>query len=78
VITDGVVYITEHKTGVHALEAESGDLIWSYPEEDVLAVLAAPAVADGRVYISGDDGKVYVLDAATGKLEWETTPGVSE
>ena len=52
---------------MHALDAESGELLWSY--QTFGAVLASPVVTNGRIYISTEDGYVYVLFGGVPELE---------
>ena len=70
-VSDGVVYIgsTDSEWGpIYALDATSGDEIWS--ASTWAAIHASPAVANGTVYVGNDDGNVYAMDAATGAERW--------
>ncbi|QLG49963.1 PQQ-binding-like beta-propeller repeat protein [Natrinema halophilum] len=54
---------------VLALEAESGDEVWTAPTAG--AVTAGPTVAADRLYVGDDGGTMLALDAVTGK-SWFT------
>ena len=60
-IVDGVVYVGSYDGKVYALDAETGELVWSYDTDD--SVFSSPAAVDGVVYIGSDDGHVCALDA---------------
>lgn len=66
IVVDGVVYQVG-RSSVYALEAATGQEIWSYPiggaHDD------PPSHVDGRLYVQGEDS-VYCLDAAAGERIW--------
>ncbi|HMG35073.1 MAG TPA: PQQ-dependent dehydrogenase, methanol/ethanol family [Blastocatellia bacterium] len=81
VVVDGVMYFTSAWSKVFALNAATGQLLWSYdpkvPREwgvnaccDV--VNRGVAVWKGKVFVGTLDGRLVALDAATGKPIWET------
>lgn len=47
---------------IHALDADSGDEIWTVMTGG--AVHSSPAVVDGTPYVGSDDGTVYALGGA--------------
>jgi outer membrane protein assembly factor BamB len=54
--------------GIHALDAKTGQLIWS---NSILTDLSSsPVVANGVLYVAG--GSMYALDAATGVVLWQS------
>lgn len=59
--------------GIYALDAASGQLVWTYHTrgED----MPTPAVLDGKIVFGNGDGHVYELDAATGKELWKVDIG---
>ena len=80
IVVDGLMYFTSTWSRVYALDAATGEDIWSYdpqvPKEwgrwaccDV--VNRGVAVYQGRVYVASLDGRLIALDAATGELVWE-------
>ncbi|MCW4034793.1 MAG: PQQ-binding-like beta-propeller repeat protein [Candidatus Bathyarchaeota archaeon] len=78
-VVDGYVYSgsnhysSEIVGDIYALNASTGDKIWSYPTNT--AVKSSPAVVDGVVYIGSDDYNVYALNAYTGTKLWNYTTG---
>jgi glucose dehydrogenase len=77
----GVIYTTTSWSIVHALDARTGKLLWSYdpkvPGEmgfkaccDV--VNRGVAFFDGKIYVGTLDGRLLALEARTGKLLWST------
>ena len=53
---------------VRALNAATGELVWSFTSGG--PVRFAPAIARGKAYVGSDDGWLYSLDARTGKPVW--------
>jgi len=79
-VVDGVMYTTAPWSVVFALDARTGEQIWTWdpkvPKEygqkaccDV--VNRGVAVYKGNVYVATLDGRLAALDAATGKVVWE-------
>ena len=64
----GLVWFGDESGAVHCLDAETGDLRWSFPGCAWLP--APPTLAEGRLYVAGGDGWVYCLDASTGQEIW--------
>ena len=60
---------------VYALDAASGEVIWSFKSNGKL--FSTPAVADGLVVFGSSDNNVYALDLATGKKRWSFECGKS-
>jgi quinohemoprotein ethanol dehydrogenase len=80
-IIDGVLYTTTSWSKVHAFNARTGDLLWSY-DPQVPGETAHKACCDvvnrgvaawnGKVFVGALDGRLIALDAATGKEVWST------
>ena len=79
-VVDGVMYTTSSWSIVHALDARTGEHLWTYdPEvnrEKIRhgccdAVNRGVAVWEGQVFVGVFDGRLVALDAATGKVNWE-------
>jgi alcohol dehydrogenase (cytochrome c) len=76
---DGVIYSITSGNRVTALDAKTGQELWSYqPKLDPLTkkVLFSPysrgvAVGDGKVFIGTVDGRGIALDQKTGKEIWQ-------
>ena len=80
IVVDGVMYFTTTWSRVYAVNAATGEDLWSYdpqvPREwgrwaccDV--VNRGVAVYQGKIYVASLDGRLIALDAATGALAWE-------
>jgi quinohemoprotein ethanol dehydrogenase len=79
IIVDGVMYTTSAWSKVYALDAATGEELWTYdpkvPGERGFSaccdvVNRGVAVYDGRIYFGTLDGRLIALDAKTGKPEW--------
>jgi quinohemoprotein ethanol dehydrogenase len=79
-VVDGVMYTTAPWSVVYALDARTGEQIWSWdpkvPKEhgqkaccDV--VNRGVALYKGKVYVATLDGRLAALDAATGRVVWQ-------
>jgi alcohol dehydrogenase (cytochrome c) len=76
-VHDGVMYIIQPKDTVDAVDAATGDLIWTYkrryPEDFRGATIKRNAAIWENLLIgSSSDGFVYAVDIATGKQVWES------
>jgi len=80
IVVDGVLFISEADGGVKALDASSGDILWSFrrpiPDRNELALCCGVsnrgvAVLDQTVFVTTIDAHLLALDARTGNLLWE-------
>jgi len=80
IVVDGVMYTTSSWSIVHALDARTGEHLWTFdpevPREKALhsccdVVNRGVAVWEGQVFVGAFDGRLIALDAATGKVNWE-------
>ncbi len=80
IMVDGVMYFSTAWSKVFAVNAASGERLWSYdpkvpPESAVNAccdvVNRGVAVWRGKVFVGTLDGRLVALDAATGKPVWD-------
>jgi len=80
-VIDGVMYVSSAWSKVFALNAATGDRIWSFdpkvPGEagvNACCDVANRGVAawNGKIYVGTIDGRLIALDAATGMPVWET------
>ncbi|GHA74162.1 outer membrane protein assembly factor BamB [Cognatilysobacter bugurensis] len=69
-VADGRVYAAAVEGGVHALDLQTGRVLWHYKTE--LPLAGGPAVGDGLVVVGGLDGTVIALDASTGTEKWRS------
>src|SRR5271163_2943385 len=81
IVVDGVMYFSTAWSKVSAVNAATGEKLWSYdpkvpPEWAINAccdvVNRGVAVWRGKVFVGTLDGRLVALDAATGKAVWET------
>lgn len=72
-VADGRIFIGGGDGGVHAVQASTGQRLWTFKTPQ--KVRSAPTVAEGRVYVGGFDGHVHALEAATGKECWRFQTG---
>ena len=80
IVVDGVMYTTSAWSIVHALDAGSGKLLWTFDPEVAReksrhtccdAVNRGVAVWNGQVFFGALDGRLFALDAADGSVTWE-------
>ncbi len=81
IVVDGVMYVTSAWSIVYALDAKTGEELWTYnPEvsgEDAAkgccdVVNRGVAIHEGKVIVGVFDGRLEALDAKTGKVVWST------
>ena len=80
-VVDGVMYVTNGWSVIHALDATTGEEIWTYdPEVDRSYIRLAccgpahnrgAAVYEGKVYVGTFDGRLVAVDANTGEEVWD-------
>ncbi len=80
IVVDGVMYTTSSWSIVHALDARTGEHLWTFdPEvaqEKLKHTCCGPvnrgvAVWKGQVFVGALDGRLFALDAASGKVNWQ-------
>ena len=80
-VIDGVIYTTGVWSGVYAIDAEAGDLLWTYdpkvPRSRARIVCCdvvnrGAAFYQGKVYVGTIDGRLIALDAKSGEPVWDT------
>ena len=80
IVVDGVMYVTASWSVVHALNAKTGEKLWTYDPEvpgeagawgccDV--VNRGVALHEGNVYVASYDGRLIAINAKNGKKVWE-------
>jgi outer membrane protein assembly factor BamB len=75
-VVNGVAYFGSEDHNVYALDASTGEKLWSYTTGGN-AVYSSPAVSNGVVYVGSADGNTYALNASTGDKLWSYPTGVS-
>ena len=80
IVADGVMYVTSTFNVVHALDAKTGERLWTFtPEIDKSQAANAccgvvnrgVAVWGDHVYLGAIDGRLIALDRATGEIAWD-------
>ena len=74
-VVDHVIYIGGYDGEVHAINAFTGDLIWSNKMSPVSAVEATPAYCDGIV-VCGNRETMFALQADNGSALWQNDKGL--
>lgn len=79
VVIDGVMYASAPWGFVHAVDAHSGKLLWTFDPKVPASITSKVccgivnrglSVADGRVFVASIDGRLFALDAKTGAAVW--------
>lgn len=79
-VVDGVMYMTSAWSVVHAIDARTGEALWSFdpkvPGEKAKhtccdVVNRGMAAWQGQLFFGSLDGRLFSLDAKTGKVNWE-------
>ncbi len=87
-VVDGVVYFPDWAGNLYAVNADTGNLLWSHQLSDYgltagTVSRTSPAVVGGVLYIgtqynpSGPTGWLLAINARTGYLIWKTQPDTS-
>jgi alcohol dehydrogenase (cytochrome c) len=77
IVHDGVMYIIEPSDAAEAVDAATGDIIWSFKRRYPADFKGGgskrnAAIFENLLINSSADGFVYAVDIATGKQVWET------
>src|SRR5207244_1478793 len=72
-VANGIAYLGCNYNQLCALNAATGQFLWSYTTGN--GISSSPAVANGFVYIGSGDNKLYALSTATGQLLWSYATG---
>jgi quinohemoprotein ethanol dehydrogenase len=85
IVVDGTMYVTAPWGIVHAVNAKTGEKLWTYdpqaPREEGYKLCCdivnrGVAVYKGKVYVGSPDSRLIALDAGSGKVLWsvDTSP----
>lgn len=74
-VADGKVFVSSGLGVVSALDAVSGELIWSIPTRTPMH--SAPTISEGRLFAVSDDNELFAMNANTGEILW-TYQGIIE
>ena len=68
-VKDGRVYVGSFSSDFYALDAQTGNMIWKFP--DAINWYWSRAVSNGdTLFVGSTDGNLYALDERTGALRW--------
>jgi quinohemoprotein ethanol dehydrogenase len=79
VVVDGVLYTSGIAGRVYALDARTGQKIWTFDPDNNPQSMRYPccdvvnrgvAIKNGLLYVASLDGRLFALDASTGKIKW--------
>ncbi len=73
-IQEATVFVGDKNGSVHAVNADTGDKIWSNKISPSNAV-RSPTVVNGSVFVTAGDNVLYALNASTGDISWSFDPG---
>ncbi|HEX6779523.1 MAG TPA: PQQ-binding-like beta-propeller repeat protein, partial [Ktedonobacterales bacterium] len=79
-VSNGIVYIGNQENTIYALNAASGQVIWSiqlghytdFNDYTDTGITPTPVVSNGIVYANSQDCSLYALDARTGRTIWSS------
>lgn len=76
---DESIYFGSANTIVHALEVDSGEILWQHNIEHGTFnyVLGAPVRVEDELYFLTQHGDIMALDALSGALLWELPTGIT-
>ncbi|MFB6180221.1 MAG: PQQ-binding-like beta-propeller repeat protein [Halorientalis sp.] len=74
-VVDGTLVGSDDNDDVFALDAATGDQLWTYDTSDFGQIGNSPTIADGTVYLAtavgtGEQGSVRALDLDDGSEQW--------
>jgi outer membrane protein assembly factor BamB len=72
IVINDKVYVGSLDTNLYCLDANSGDIIWTFKTEGYIT--SSAAFSDGSIYITSQEpnsGALYKLDADNGSLVWK-------
>jgi len=78
IVNDGVMFVTTPMNQLHAIDARSGDVLWTYRRQMPFDLrLMHPtnrgvALYGDKVFMATSDAKVVALNARDGSVAWET------
>jgi outer membrane protein assembly factor BamB len=73
-VANGVAYFGSNGSGIYALDADTGALLWNHPTPNA-AEIAAPAVVNGVLYVGSGGNDLVALNASTGAQLWSFSTG---
>jgi outer membrane protein assembly factor BamB len=75
VVDDGVAYIGNAASTIHAISMRSGKFVWVHSTQGGPRMASSPAVYGNEIVYHTMGGWVYVLDRSDGRLKWSWDAG---
>jgi outer membrane protein assembly factor BamB len=75
VASQGKVYLSTSGGIVYALDAATGDKLWSFETGD--KIWSTPAISGDTLYVTSFDKKLYALNASNGSQKWDFEIGAT-
>jgi PQQ-dependent dehydrogenase (methanol/ethanol family) len=81
IVAGGKMYVTTAYDHVLAVNAKTGDQLWTYQQKLNKTIFCCGpvnrgvAIADGTLFLGTLDGKLVALDQATGNVKWSVQVG---
>ncbi len=74
-----VVYYGSANTVVHAIQADSGESLWTYniPEGTFNYLIGAPVLLGNELVFLTQVGEIFSLDSTTGEFLWQVSTGIA-
>lgn len=64
----GLVFIGSYDKHLHAIKAETGELVWKYQTDG--GIVSRPTIVGDSVFIGSEDSRLHVVSARLGSLQW--------
>ena len=74
-ISEGRLLIGGRDKMLHAIDAESGEAVWTYRTR--ARIDSSPVVIGDRVFFGASTGEIFALDVASGEVAWQFETGSS-
>lgn len=72
-LADGAIYVGTIDGKMYKIDANTGDILWTYEEETkIKSIWTKPAIIDNVLFFATEDGHIYAMDTETGKSVWSS------
>lgn len=75
VISQDKVYLSCSDSKIYALDAATGDPVWSFETGD--KIWSTPAIDEDTIYVTSFDKRLYALNAGDGSKKWDFEIGAT-
>lgn len=70
-VNDGKAFVASEDGKLYALDAESGELLWTFAITPPDGYPETPVIGDETVYYGSDEDDLYALDTEKGTIQWK-------